>query len=333
MNISKEIKDFLRKESLERFLRYVKYDTQSNEETGTSPSTEKQFQLAKQLAEEMRELGFENVLVDEFCYVYGDYPASKNCKKSQKIGLIAHMDTSPAESGKNVKPIIHKNYAGKPIEYPKNDELTLKIEDSPELEQYIGLDIITSSGDTLLGADDKAGIAEILAAAAAWQKFPELKHGPVTVCFTPDEEIGKGVNKINLERLPPYCYTFDGGEMGELEAECFDAWKAEIIFHGISVHPGAAKNLMVNAIEIACNFLAQIPEYETPQHTEKREGFYHLYKMSGDCVKATCVLILRDFEEENNQQRMVFLRKLKEAYEERYPKLSIELNFEHSYQN
>lgn len=333
MDITKEIQDFLLKEGKERFLKYVAYHTTSDENTGTFPSTERQFELGKELAKELKELGFQNVVLDEFCFVYGNLPASKGHEKAQAIGLVAHMDTSPAESGLNVKPVIHEKYDGSPIKYSKNSEIILTKEDSPELEKFIGMDIITSSGDTLLGADDKAGIAGIMAAAAAWQKHPELEHGPITVCFTPDEEIGHGTTKINMDKLPKYCYTFDGGEMGELEFECFDAWKATINFKGIGVHPGYAKNLMVNAIEIASRFVAQIPEAETPQHTEKREGFYHLYAMDGDCVQAKTIFILRDFEKANNEKRIKYLKDLKEAFETRYPELKIEQKFEHSYEN
>ncbi|MCG3253098.1 MAG: peptidase T [Candidatus Heimdallarchaeota archaeon] len=333
MDITKEIQAFLLEEGKNRFLKYIKIDTTSNEGTGTFPSTEKQFDLGKILVSELKELGFENVILDEYCFVYGDLPASKGYEKSQPIGLLAHMDTSPAESGANIEPVIHKKYDGKPITYPKNPDITLTLEDSPLLEKFIGMDIITSSGDTLLGADDKSGIAGIMAAAAAWHKYPELKHGPITVCFTPDEEIGHGTTKIDMDRLPKFCYTFDGGEMGELEIECFDAWKATITFKGISTHPGYAKNIMVNAIEIASRFVAQIPEAETPQHTEKREGFYHLYKMEGDCVKAKTVFILRDFKKENNEKRMKNLEKLKVSFEEKYPGLKIQLDFQHSYEN
>ncbi len=279
LKINKEIQAFLQEYAKKRFLEYVKIDTTSDENTGTFPSTERQFNLAKILAKELKDLGFQNVSMDEFCYVYGDLPATKGLEKVQAFGLVAHMDTSPAVSGSNVEPVIHKNYNGKPIKYPKNNDIQLTIEDSPELKKFIGMDIITSSGDTLLGADDKSGIAGIMAAAAAWQKYPELEHGPIVICCTPDEEIGHGTTKINMERLPNFCYTFDGGEIGELELECFDAWKATIIFKGVSVHPGYSKNLMVNAIEIACRFASQIPEAETPQNTEKREGFYHLYTM------------------------------------------------------
>jgi tripeptide aminopeptidase len=333
LEITKEIQAFLLEEGKNRFLKYVKIDTTSAEGTGTFPSTEKQFDLGKILVSELKELGFENIILDEFCFVYGDLPASKGYEKAQSIGLLAHMDTSPSESGANIEPVIQEKYDGKPIKYPKNPDITLTMQDSPLLEKFKGMDIITSSGDTLLGADDKAGIAGIMAAAAAWHKFPELKHGPITVCFTPDEEIGHGTTKINMDRLPKFCYTFDGGEIGELEIECFDAWSATITFNGISVHPGYAKNLMVNAIEIASRFVAQIPEAETPQNRENREGFYHLYKMEGDCVKAKTVFILRDFKKENNQKRMKYLEKLKVAFEERYPGLKIDLDFKHSYEN
>ena len=333
MEITKEIQTLLLEEGKNRFLKYIKIDTTSDESTGTFPSTKKQFDLGKLLVEELNDLGFVKVEIDENCFVYGDFPASKGYEKTQPIGLIAHMDTSPAESGTNVEPVIHEKYDGKPIKYPKNPDITLTIEDSPLLEKFKGMDIITSSGDTLLGADDKAGIAEIMAAAAAWLKYPELKHGPITVCFTPDEEIGQGTTKINMDRLPEFCYTFDGGEMGELEIECFDAWKATITFNGISVHPGYAKNIMVNAIDIASRFVAQIPEDESPQHTENREGFYHLYAMDGNCVKAKTVFILRDFEKKNNEAKMVYLEKLKTAFEERYRGLKIDLEFDHSYEN
>ncbi|NHJ84727.1 MAG: peptidase T [Asgard group archaeon] len=333
MTITKEMEEFLLEDAKKRFLHYVTFDTTSDENTGTFPSTEKQFELGKVLAKELKELGFQNVTLDEHCYVYGDLPATKGHEKSQAIGFIAHMDTSPSESGANVTPVIHENYDGKPISYPKNPDIKLTVDDSPELKKFIGMDIITSSGDTLLGADDKGGIAGIMAAAAAWKKYPELAHGPIIVCFTPDEEIGQGTTKIKMDRLPKFCYTLDGGEMGELEIECFDAWKATIIFNGISVHPGYSKNLMVNAIEIASRFVAQIPEFETPQHTEKREGFYHLYHMEGECVTAKATFILRDFDKKLNEKRMTYLSKLKDTFEERYPGLKIDLKFDHSYEN
>jgi tripeptide aminopeptidase len=331
--ISKEVQGFLLKEALDNFIRYVKIWTTSDENSTTFPSTINQFELAKLLAKEAKELGLQNIIQDEFGYVYADLPASKGLEDISPIGFIAHIDTSSSVDGKDVKPLIHRNYNGSLIEFPKNDEITLSIEDSPQLENYIGMDIITSEGDTLLGADDKAGIAEIMAACAALNNFPELKHGPIIICFTTDEEIGRGTAKIDKSRLPNVCYTMDGSKMGELEFECFDAWKATITFKGINIHPGDAKNLMINAIHIASRFLSEIPESESPEHTEEREGFFHLGSLQGNAEEAEARMIIRDFEMKNNERRMNYLKILKDAYELRYPKLTIELNFEHQYQN
>lgn len=331
--LSEKIKEFLLKESTDRFFRYVQIWTTSDEDSQSNPSSKNQFDLGNVLVAELKELNLENIIHDEYGYVYADLPASNGLEKVKTIGLIAHMDTSPAVSGKNVKPVVHKNYDGGAIKFVSNKEIELTVKDSPLLKEYIGLDIITSGGDTLLGADDKAGIAEIMAACAAWKNFPELKRGPITVCFTPDEEIGKGTQKIDKKRLPEFCYTMDGSEMGELEFECFDAWKASMTFTGLSVHPGYAKNLMINAIHIACRFLSEIPDHESPEHTEEREGFYHMQELRGTIEEAKTKLIIRDYDEINNKKRMEFLQKLKEIYEFRYPGLKIELKFEHQYKN
>lgn len=331
--LSEEIKEFLLKEAMDRFFRYVQIWTTSDEDSQSNPSSINQFDLGKVLAAELKALNLENIIHDEYGYVYADLPASNGLEKVKTIGLIAHMDTSPAVSGKNVKPVVHKNYDGGAIKFVGNKEIELTVKDSPLLKEYIGLDIITSEGDTLLGADDKAGIAEIMAACAAWKRFPELKHGSITVCFTPDEEIGKGTFKIDRKKLPEFCYTMDGSEMGQLEFECFDAWKATITFTGLSVHPGYAKNLLVNAIHIACRFLSEIPEHESPEHTEEREGFYHLGDLRGTIEEAKIRLRIRDHNEKNNKRRMEFLQKLKDIYEFRYPGLKIELKFEHEYSN
>lgn len=333
MNLSKEIQDFLLNDSVERFLRYVKIWTTSDESTKTKPSTQGQIEFGKLLVEELKNLNLKNIVLDEFGHIYADVPPSNGFENITKVGFIAHLDTSAAVTGKNVKPVIHKSYDGKAIKFAQNNRLEISINDSPQLEKYIGLDIITSEGDTLLGADDKAGVAEIMTACAALNKFPELKHGPLVVCFFPDEEIGKGSEKVNLERLPKICYTLDGSEMGELEIECFDAWKAIIKFKGLSVHPGYAKNLMLNAIHIASRFLSELPESESPEHTEEREGFYHLSKLQGKEEEATATLIIRDFELTNNQRRMDYIKSLKDAYEIRYPGLKIELEFRHQYEN
>ena len=331
--VSEEIKEFLHKEALNRFLRYVQIWTTSDEHSQSNPSSQNQFDLGKILASELMELNLENVAHDEYGYVYGNLPASTGLEEVKPIGLIAHIDTSPAVNGKNVKPVIHKNYDGSPIEFASNPDIKLTIDDSPILLKYVGLDIVTSEGDTLLGADDKAGIAEIMATCAAWKKFSELKHGPVIICFTPDEEVGRGTSKINIERLPDFCYTLDGSEMGELESECFDAWKAAIKFTGLSVHPGYAKNLLINAIHIASRYLSEIPDYESPEHTEEKEGFYYLSELSGNVEEANAILTIRDFEEKNNQKRMEYLQKLGELYEFQYPGLKVNIEFLHQYKN
>ena len=331
--LSEEIKKFLHQEALNRFLRYVQIWTTSDEHSDSNPSTQNQFDLGKMLASELLELNLENVVHDEYGYVYGDLPANIGLEEVKPIGLIAHIDTSPAVSGKNVKPVIHKNYDGSAIEYAANPDIKLTTDDSPNLKKYIGLDIVTSEGDTLLGADDKAGIAEIMATCATWKKFPELKHGPIIVCFTPDEEVGRGTAKINKERLPDFCYTLDGSEMGELEFECFDAWKAKIKFIGLSVHPGYAKNLLINAIHIASRYLSEIPDYESPEHTEEREGFYYLSELKGNVEEANAILIIRDYEEKNNQKRMEYLQKLGDLYEFRYSGLKVNIEFQHQYKN
>jgi len=333
MAISKEIQAFLLDDAIERFMRYVKIWTTSDEKSSSTPSTEGQLEFGKILSEELQELGLIDVVHDKNGYVYGHLPASKGFEEAKPIGLIAHLDTSEAVSGKNVKPVIHENYDGNDIHYSENSELKLSLSDSKVLKDYIGLDIITSSGDTLLGADDKAGAAEIMTACAAWKKYPELIHGPITVCFNPDEEIGRGTKKIKKKLLPKICYTLDGSEIGQLELECFDAWGVDIKFKGLSVHPGYAKDLMINALHIACRFFSEIPEKESPEHTEEREGYYHLYKLVGEEEEAKATLIIRDFIVENNEKRMEFFKSLKESYEKKYPGLKIELAFQHQYQN
>ncbi len=335
MALSEDIQNFIHEIALENFLRYLQIETTSSEKTGTHPSTPEQLDLGKLLKEELTKLGLENIIHDEFGYVYADLKASEGYENAPSIGFIAHMDTSPAASGKNVKYIIHEKYDGSTITFPKDEKLTITIKDSTELTKMIGLDIITASGDTLLGADDKAGIAEIMAALTAWKKYSELKHGPITVCFTPDEEIGEGTEKIDMERLNQLkcAYTMDGGEMGELETECFDAWKAEFEFIGLSVHPGYAKDKMINAISVASRFFSQIPEKETPEQTENREGFYHLYDLSGGEEKASAKMIIRDFEVENNKRRMDYLKSLKDTFENQYKGLEIKAKFTHSYEN
>ncbi|MFX1311738.1 MAG: peptidase T [Promethearchaeota archaeon] len=333
MVISKEIQSFLLNDAIKRFLRYVKIWTTSDEISDSIPSTDNQLELGKILVKELKELDLKDVIQDELGFVYAYLPPSQGYEHGKAIGLLAHLDTSSAVSGKDVKPVIHKNYDGTEIKFSQNKELSLSSNDSPNLENYIGLDIIMSQGDTLLGADDKAGIAEIMTACTAWKKFSELKHGPIMICFTPDEETGKGIIKVNKKKLPEVCYTLDGGEIGELEFECFDAWLATLKFKGLSVHPGHAKNKMLNAIHIACRFFSELPEFESPEHTEEREGFFHLTRLQGKAEEATARVIIRDFDGKINQRRMDYLKVLKDLYEVRYPGLEIELDFTHQYKN
>ena len=333
MQLTEDIKQFLLNEAVDNFLRYVKIFTTSDIKSATYPSTQNQLDLGKLIIKQLKVLGLKDIEHDKYGYVYANLPASIGFENIKPIGFIAHLDTSPAVSGKDVKPVIHRNYDGTKIEFAQNEELTLSLDDSPQLKEYIGLDIITSEGDTLLGADNKAGVAEIMAVCAAWNKYPELNHGPIIICFTPDEEIGRGTAKIKKKRLPEVCYTMDGSEMGQLEIECFDAWGASIKFKGLNVHPGYAKNLMINAIHIASRFLSELPEAESPEHTEEREGFFHLMELRGNEEEASATLILRDFKLKNNQKRMEYMENLKKLYELRYSGLKIELNFLHQYQN
>ena len=333
LELTKEIQEFLYQEAKISFLRYVKIWSTSDDKSNSTPSTTNQLDFGKILVDELKKLKLENILQDEHGYVYAEVPPSENYENSLKIGFIAHLDTSPAVSGKNVNPIVHENYDGKEIEFQKNAELSLSIDDSPQLKDYIGKEIITSDGSTLLGADDKAGVAEIMTACLALKKFPELKHGPIFICFTPDEEIGRGTAKINLDLLPKICYTVDGSEMGQLEIECFDAWGVKIQFKGLSVHPGYAKDLMINAIHIASRFLSEIPENESPERTEEREGFYHLSELNGNEEEAIANLIIRDFNIENNEKRIKLLKYLKDSYEKQYKGLKITLEIKHQYEN
>jgi len=333
MEITKDIQEFLLENALTRFLRYVKVWTTSDETGESVPTTKNQLDLGKMLVEELNELGLEDIAQDDFGFVYAYLAPSKGYEKVQPIGLLAHVDTSPSVSGKDVKPVIHTNYDGKEIKYKSDKELTLSIDDLSNLEEYIGLDIITSEGDTLLGADDKAGIAEIMAACNAWKKFSQFKHGAIFICFTPDEETGLGIVNVDREKIPEICYTVDGGEMGELEFECFDAWRADIQFKGLNIHPGYAKNKMINAIQIASRFFSELPESEAPESTEDREGYFHLTKLKGTAEGASARMIIRDFDVKINQRRIDYLKSLKQAYEIRYSGLKIDINFTHQYQN
>ena len=327
-----EIRHFLRKEARERFLRYVKINTRSDPESGSHPSTQGQWTLGKLLREELLTLGLAEVELDGFCYVYGTLPAADGFK-GPAVTFCAHMDTSPSEEGCDVVPTLHSEYDGGTIRFPGNEGLVLTPAESPELKQFLGETIITSDGRTLLGADNKAGIAEIMAALSALRAFEGLCHPELRIVFTPDEEIGEGADHIHLRRLGNVGYTVDGGMMGELEQECFDAWEISLIFHGRNIHPGYAKNRMLNAGAIAARFAASLPEHETPEHTSNREGFYHLTKIHGDENRATLKVIIRDFEPAANERRMEWIKQVVRSFEMRYAGLKIELVARDQYNN
>lgn len=281
---------------VERFLKYVSFDTQSSEETEVTPSTPGQMVFAKYLKEELESLGLEDITLDEHGYLFATLPANID-KPVPTIGFIAHMDTSPDMSGKDVSPRIVQNYDGSDIVLCEEDNVILSPSQFPELLDHKGEDLIVTNGKTLLGADDKAGIAEIVSAIVYLKEHPEIKHGKIRIGFNPDEEIGLGAHKFDVEKFGcDWAYTMDGGEVGELEFENFNAASAKITFKGRNVHPGYAKNKMINSIRVANRFCAMLPAHETPEHTEGYEGFYHLISFNGDVEQTTVAYIIRDHD-------------------------------------
>lgn len=286
---------------VDRFLKYVSFDTQSSEESETTPSTAKQFNLANYLKDELTELGFTEIELDANGYLYATLPANTS-KTVPTIGFIAHMDTSPDCSGANVKPRIVKNYDGGDIIL--SEGIVSSPSKFPELLDHVGEDIIVTDGHTLLGADDKAGIAEIVSACVYLMEHPEIEHGKIRVGFNPDEEIGMGAHKFDVEKFGcDFAYTMDGSEIGEIEFENFNAASAKVSITGCSVHPGYAKDKMINAGRVAAELVSLLPEMETPEHTEGYEGFFHLTGISGNCEKASVSYIIRDHNREIFEQR------------------------------
>ena len=283
---------------IERFLNYVRIDTCSDEESSTSPSTAKQHDLAKLLVQELKDMGAQEIFYDtEHCYVYATVPASEGCENAPVIGFIAHMDTSPAMSGTNVKPRIVKEYNGQDIVLNEQENIVLRVADFPEICNYVGQELIVTDGTTLLGADDKAGVAEIMTMAEYYLKHPEVKHGKIRIGFTPDEEIGCGPDYFDVKLFgADFAYTVDGGALGELEFENFNAAGAKVTVHGCSVHPGSAKGKMKNAILIAQEFQSMLPVFENPMYTEMYEGFYHLDSIVGNVEEVKLDYIIRDHD-------------------------------------
>lgn len=289
---------------LERFFKYVTIDTQSAEDVEAFPSTEKQKDLARLLADELRELGAQDVVLDENGYVYAKIPATDGGACRQVLGFLSHMDTSPDASGANVKPQVTKNYDGGDIVLNAEKGIVLSPEEYPELSRYVGKTILTSDGTTLLGADDKAGVAEIMTMTEYLLSHPEVKHGPIAVAFTPDEEVGRGVDFFNLKQFgADVAYTVDGGGLGELEYENFNAAALTVTVHGVNVHPGEAKGKMKNAIRIGMEFDCMLPEAEKPELTEGYEGFFHLMHFTGDVEEAKLVYIIRDHDRDKFEQK------------------------------
>ena len=319
----------------DRFLRYVQIDTQSDEEGTGTPTTEKQHELARLLVEELTKMGAEEITYDkEHCYVYASIPATEGMEKKPVMGFISHMDTSPAVSGANVRPRIITAYDGKDIVLNSGLGIVMKTADFPELKEYQGKSLIVTDGTTLLGADDKAGVAEIMTMAEYLLSHGDVPHGKLRIGFTPDEEVGAGADHFDVELFSADCaYTVDGGKLGELEYENFNAAGARVTFHGRSVHPGDAKNKMKNALLTAMEFQGMLPVSENPMYTEKYEGFYHLDALNGDIERAVADYIIRDHSREKFEQKKALFEKAGAFLNEKYGEGTVEIELKDSYYN
>lgn len=321
---------------IEKFLKYVKVDTQSDPDSGTSPSTMKQHDLAKILRDELIGIGASDVYYDEdHCYVYASIPSNiDDGKKRYKMGFVAHMDTSDEVSGKDVNPRIVDNYEGSDICLSKDGKVVLSPKDFPELLNHIGEDLIVTDGTTLLGADDKAGVSEIMTMAETLLSNPEIKHGEIKIAFTPDEEIGEGTAYFDIERFgADFAYTVDGGKLGELEYENFNAAGGTVKVHGRSVHPGDAKNKMINAALICYEFHSMLPVFQNPMYTEKREGFFHLTGVNGGTENAEATYIIRDHDEKLFEEKKKLFKETADYLNKKYGEGTVEVNVKDQYFN
>lgn len=317
----------------ERFLKYITFDTESDESSQTVPSTEKQKVLGAYLARELEEMGLEGAHMDQYGYVYGWLPASKDREGEPVVALIAHMDTAPRVSGKDVKAQVVE-YAGGDIVLNQEKGIVMKAAEFPDLADQVGKHLIVTDGTTLLGADDKAGVAEIFTAVDHLIQHPELPHGRVAVCITPDEEVGQGADYVDLEKLgAAYGYTVDGGPLGSLEYENFNAAGANVTIHGVNIHPGDAKNKMKNACLIAAELIAMVPPAEAPAHTEGYEGFYHLCTMSGDESEAKLEWIIRDHDREKFEARKTVMANIGDYLNGKYGPGTVEMDIQDTYRN
>ncbi|KEI00656.1 peptidase T [Clostridium botulinum] len=318
---------------VEKFLKYIKFDTKSSEESSTTPSTKGQIQLAKEIAKELKEIGLSEVSVDDKAYVMATLPSNMD-KKVPTIGFISHIDTSPEISGKDIKPQFVENYDGKDIVLNPEKNIVLKVEDFPEIKDYIGKTLITTDGTTLLGADDKAGVAEIITAMQYLIENPQIKHGTIKVAFTPDEEIGAGADYFDVKKFnADFAYTVDGGAIGELEYENFNAAGAKITINGRNVHPGSAKHKMINSMIIGSELISMLPKNEVPEHTEEYEGFYHLVAFNGSVEETKIQYIIRDFNREKFEDRKTTMKNVVKELNDKYGKDTVILEVNDQYYN
>jgi tripeptide aminopeptidase len=318
-----------------RFLRYVTIDTQSDEQSQTYPSTAKQLVLLTQLVAELEAMGIADAAIDQFGYVMATIPPTAGKHEVPAIGFIAHVDTSPEVSGANVRPIVHQNYDGRDLVLPDDPAVVLREGDNPELAEQRGNDIITASGTTLLGADDKAGVAEIMAAAEYLVAHPEIQHGPIKIGFTPDEEVGRGTQYFDVARFGArYAYTLDGPSRGDLEIENFSADAMTLTFKGFNAHPGYAKGRMVSAIKIASEFVHRLPKHGlSPETTEGYDGYVHVHRMEGGVEKATVKMLLRDFAAAGLDEKARMLTDVAEEVVRPFPSAAVEVERQESYRN
>ena len=324
-----------KEQAIDRFLRYVKIDTQSKEDQPTVPSTKKQFNLANLLATELQNLGAKDVSVSEFAIVYATVPGNlPDNSKVPVIGFIAHMDTSDAVSGENVNPIIHKNYQGGDIVLPKDTSQVISVAKNPDLKNLIGDDIITADGTTLLGSDDKAGCAEIMTMVDYFIQNPQIKHGTIAVAFTPDEEVGGGIDKFDVKKFgAQLAYTVDGEELGEISNETWSARTATVTFKGKSTHPGTAKGVMINSMYALADYVSRFPKDMLPETTEGRVGFVHPYSGVADVEESSLKILLRDFDTSGLDAKEVKLKKMADETGKKFPDVKIAVVVKENYKN
>jgi len=319
---------------IERFIRYIKIDTESARKSTTYPSTLKQLDLAKLLEKELKDLGLEDANTDSYGYVTGTLPANINRKDVPVVGFLAHMDTSPDFSGKDVNPQFLENYDGSKVVLNKEKDIVMSPEEFPDLKKYVGKTIITTDGTTLLGADDKAGIAEIMTAIEYLIDHPEIKHGTIKIGFTPDEEVGAGVDYFDVQKFgADFAYTVDGGEVGEVQYENFNAAEAIVTIHGRNVHPGKAKLKMRNALLIGMELNELLPVFERPEFTEKYEGFFHIFQINGTVEEASMAYIIRDHDREKFEAKKNLIQKAAGYINQKYGDTIIELKVSDQYYN